>query len=201
MPYVSSVMLSGSGPLCTPVSSASMAASSSAVRSVSKTSKFSAIRAGLNDFGIAERPAAHAVLRVELRQLRLLEGVQLDLVDRLHDHRLLQQAAEHVGHEVAHADCADLAVGVQLFERVGCYFEKYFVMTAAGVERHSISMPAAVSADVRARVGWRGFSFYVTAAVERQLQRDALDELLARMEAEHGAIDESQVERIMGRLA
>ena len=52
-PKVSRVMLSGSGPPRTPVSSASIAASSSAVSSKSKTSKFSAMRAGVTDFGIA----------------------------------------------------------------------------------------------------------------------------------------------------
>ena len=56
-PYASSVMLSGSGPPRTPVSSASIAATCSGVSSKSKTSKFSAIRAGLTDFGIAERPS------------------------------------------------------------------------------------------------------------------------------------------------
>ena len=40
----------------------------------------------------------------------------------------------------------------------------------------------------------------MTAVVERQLQRDALDELLADMEAEHGPVDEGEVEQIMGRL-
>ena len=51
---------SGSGPLRTPVSSASILDCSSAVSSKSKTSKFSAIRPGLVDFGIAERPCAAA---------------------------------------------------------------------------------------------------------------------------------------------
>ena len=51
-PNASRVMASGSGPPRWPVSRASIAASSSAVRSKSKTSKFSAIRAGLVDFGI-----------------------------------------------------------------------------------------------------------------------------------------------------
>src|SRR3954462_6474164 len=46
LPYVSRVMLSGSGPRRTLVSSASIAATSSFESSKSKTSKFSAIRAG-----------------------------------------------------------------------------------------------------------------------------------------------------------
>src|SRR5215212_4247440 len=57
LPYASRVMLSGSGPPRTPVSSASIAAICSPESSKSKTSKFSAMRAGLVDFGIAERPS------------------------------------------------------------------------------------------------------------------------------------------------
>lgn len=52
-----------------------------------------------------------------------------------------------------------------------------------------------------ARVGARGFSAYVAQAVARQLERDALDDALARMEAEHGPVDENEVLEIMGRLA
>src|SRR5215216_6266791 len=57
LPYASRVMLSGSGPPRTPVSSASIAAICSLASSKPKTSKFSAMRAGLVDFGIAERPS------------------------------------------------------------------------------------------------------------------------------------------------
>lgn len=48
-------------------------------------------------------------------------------------------------------------------------------------------MPAGRIAAVRARVGSRGFSAYVSAAVERQIQRDLLEELLQAKEAEIGA--------------
>lgn len=74
-------------------------------------------------------------------------------------------------------------------------------MTAAGFEKHSVSLPADTSEGVRARVGARGFSAYVAQAVARQLERDALDDVLARMEAEHGPVDENEVLEIMGRLA
>lgn len=57
---------------------------------------------------------------------------------------------------------------------------------SAGAERHSVTMPAATAEGVRARVGARGFSAYVAAAVARQLERDALDDALDRIEAEHG---------------
>ena len=70
-----------------------------------------------------------------------------------------------------------------------------------GVEKHSVSMPAATSELVRSRVGARGFSGYVAAAVARQLERDALDDALARMEAKYGAVDEKDVEAIFARLS
>ena len=38
------------------------------------------------------------------------------------------------------------------------------------------------------------------AAVARQSERDALDDVLARMEAEHGPADERDVAAILGRL-
>lgn len=70
-----------------------------------------------------------------------------------------------------------------------------------GAEKHSVTIPTATSEGIRARVGARGFSAYVTRAVARQLERDALDDVLARMEAEHGPVDEDTVNEIMGRLA
>ncbi len=69
------------------------------------------------------------------------------------------------------------------------------------LEKHSITMPSVTSEGVRARVGARGFSSYVSAAVARQLERDALDDVLARMEAAHGPVDEDEVAAILDRLA
>lgn len=40
----------------------------------------------------------------------------------------------------------------------------------------------------------------MTAAAEHQPQQDALEELLAGMEAKHGSVDESEVKEIMDRL-
>ena len=68
-------------------------------------------------------------------------------------------------------------------------------------EKHSVSMPASISEGVRSRVGARGFSAYVASAVARQLERDALDEALARMEAEHGPVDEADVDAVLARLS
>ncbi|MFD4034144.1 hypothetical protein ACFWVP_27460 [Streptomyces sp. NPDC058637] len=47
-------------------------------------------------------------------------------------------------------------------------------------------MPAGRIAAVKARVGARGFSAYISAAVERQIQRDLLEESLREREAEIG---------------
>jgi hypothetical protein len=72
--------------------------------------------------------------------------------------------------------------------------------TSPGVEKHSVTMPSATSEGVRARVGSRGFSAYVAGAVARQLERDALHDALAQMEAEHGPVDDDEVTAIMSRL-
>ena len=74
-------------------------------------------------------------------------------------------------------------------------------MSAAAYEKRSVSLPAETAEKVRARAGARGFSAYVAQAVARQLERDTLDDVLARMEAEHGPVDEDEVRDIMGRLA
>lgn len=68
------------------------------------------------------------------------------------------------------------------------------------VEKHSITMPTSTSSGVRSRVGRRGFSAYVSSAVARQLERDALDDLLAQMETEHGPVDEAEVAAIIDRI-
>lgn len=63
-----------------------------------------------------------------------------------------------------------------------------------------MSIPATTSEGVRSRVSARGFSAYVAGAVARQLERDALDDILARMEVEHGPVDEDEVDAILSRL-
>ncbi len=73
-------------------------------------------------------------------------------------------------------------------------------MNLPAAEKHSVTMPAEASEGVRARVGARGFSTYVAKAVARQLERDALDDILNLMEAEHGPVDEHEVAAIMSRL-
>ena len=70
-----------------------------------------------------------------------------------------------------------------------------------GYSKKSISIPTRVLAEVQERVGQRGFSAYVTAALEWKLQRDALDDILAEAEAQNGPVDEAKVQEIMQRLA
>ncbi|MFD3514184.1 CopG family transcriptional regulator [Streptomyces sp. NPDC058657] len=56
-------------------------------------------------------------------------------------------------------------------------------------------MPAHRIAAVKERVGARGFSAYVSAAVERQIQRDLLEELIQSNEAEAGPIPQEMQDR------
>ncbi|GAC1603387.1 MAG: hypothetical protein NVS3B21_31950 [Acidimicrobiales bacterium] len=57
-------------------------------------------------------------------------------------------------------------------------------------EKVSVSLPTGLTADVRTRVGTRGFSGYVARAVRRQLERDDLEALLAEMELANGPVPE-----------
>jgi hypothetical protein len=57
----------------------------------------------------------------------------------------------------------------------------------------SVSMHSGTIGAVRGRVGRRGVSAYIEAAVQRQIERDNLDELIAAAEAEHGAITSEEV--------
>ena len=52
----------------------------------------------------------------------------------------------------------------------------------------SVSLRAGNIRAVRERVGRRGFSAYVDAAVERQIERDLLEEALLANEAEAGPV-------------
>lgn len=67
--------------------------------------------------------------------------------------------------------------------------------------KHSVTLPTETSDAVTALVGKGEFSAYVAKATARQLERDALAEALARMEAQHGPVDQSEVDAIAARLA
>lgn len=57
----------------------------------------------------------------------------------------------------------------------------------------SVSMHSGTIGAVRGRAGRRGVSAYIEAAVQRQIERDNLDELIAAAEAEHGPITEEEI--------
>lgn len=57
----------------------------------------------------------------------------------------------------------------------------------------SVSLHAGTIDAVRSRVGKRGVSAYVEAAVQRQIERDNLDEIIAAAEAEHGPLTPEEV--------
>lgn len=65
----------------------------------------------------------------------------------------------------------------------------------------SVSMHSGTIGAVRGRVGRRGVSAYIEAAVQRQIERDDLDELIAAAEAEHGPITVEEIEARRQQLA
>jgi hypothetical protein len=52
----------------------------------------------------------------------------------------------------------------------------------------SVSFHVGTISAVRSRVGRRGVSAYIEAAVQRQIERDNLDEIITAAEAEHGPV-------------
>ena len=69
----------------------------------------------------------------------------------------------------------------------------------ASTVKLSITLPSELAEKLRARSGPGEVSAYVAAAVQRQIERDGLAELVAAIEAEHGPADPEEVERI-GRI-
>ncbi|NYI05932.1 hypothetical protein [Allostreptomyces psammosilenae] len=64
----------------------------------------------------------------------------------------------------------------------------------------SVSLNTGNIEAVRARVGKRGFSAYVNAAIQRQLERDNLGEIVTAYEVEHGALTRDEVEAAIALL-
>ncbi|MFM9456393.1 hypothetical protein [Streptomyces europaeiscabiei] len=58
----------------------------------------------------------------------------------------------------------------------------------------SVSVHEGTIAAVRTRVGKRGVSAYVEAAVQRQIERDQLDELIAANEELHGPLSPEEID-------
>ncbi|SPF02788.1 hypothetical protein [Streptomyces sp. MA5143a] len=58
----------------------------------------------------------------------------------------------------------------------------------------SVSMHEGTIAALRSRVGKRGISAYVEAAIQRQIERDQLDELIATNEEIHGPLTQEEID-------
>ncbi|WUH92272.1 hypothetical protein OG900_20595 [Streptomyces sp. NBC_00433] len=57
----------------------------------------------------------------------------------------------------------------------------------------SVSLRAETLEAIRSRAGKQGVSSYIEEAVQRQLQREAVDDYIAEYEAEHGPVDQAEV--------
>lgn len=64
----------------------------------------------------------------------------------------------------------------------------------------SVSLHSGNIAAVRARVGKRGFSAYVDAAIQRQIERDSLAELIASNEEIHGPLSPEDIQAAEEKL-
>jgi len=64
---------------------------------------------------------------------------------------------------------------------------------AGHTRKKSVSLPEETAQRIEDRVGERGFSRYITDAVEEKLRSEAMGEFLAQYEAEHGPLSEEQV--------
>ena len=64
------------------------------------------------------------------------------------------------------------------------------------VAKLSVSVPAALAARVRERVGSRGLSAFAARALRRELEREQLSVLLDELEGELGAPDEGLVSEV-----
>jgi hypothetical protein len=57
----------------------------------------------------------------------------------------------------------------------------------------SVSLRSETLDAIRARAGKQGVSSYIEEAVQRQLQREAIDDYIAEYETEHGPVDQAEV--------
>jgi len=63
----------------------------------------------------------------------------------------------------------------------------------SGTQNISVSLPKAMVADVRSRVGKRGVSAYVAEALEHRLRMDRLAEIVADHEERFGPLTEEEI--------
>jgi hypothetical protein len=64
------------------------------------------------------------------------------------------------------------------------------------VRKVSVSMPEELAEAVRVRTGAGGFSRYVTEAVDRELRRDLLGDLIADLEASFGPVSTELLDEV-----
>ncbi|MCL2850440.1 MAG: CopG family transcriptional regulator [Micrococcales bacterium] len=63
----------------------------------------------------------------------------------------------------------------------------------AGTQNISVSLPKTMVTDLRSRVGRRGVSAYVAAALDHRLRMDRLAEIVADYEERHGPLSEEEI--------
>lgn len=73
--------------------------------------------------------------------------------------------------------------------------ETSFSIGEGPATRVSLSLPEGTAEAIRARVGKREFSAFITAAVERELRGQILDEYLADCERRKGPVSAQAQER------
>lgn len=66
---------------------------------------------------------------------------------------------------------------------------------AQHAEKLSITMPRKLVLAARRRAGRRGLSSFVTRAVARELEREALGEFLDELDAELGPVPDAELKR------
>ncbi|MYZ39894.1 MULTISPECIES: hypothetical protein [unclassified Streptomyces] len=69
--------------------------------------------------------------------------------------------------------------------------EKAYSIGEGPATRVSLSLPEGTAEAIRARVGKREFSAFITTAVERELRGQILDEYLADYERRKGPVSEA----------
>jgi hypothetical protein len=77
-----------------------------------------------------------------------------------------------------------------LFDTISIMSETTYSIGEGPATRVSLSLPEGTAEAIRARVGKREFSAFITAAVERELRGQVLDDYLADYESRKGPVSE-----------
>lgn len=67
------------------------------------------------------------------------------------------------------------------------------MVSGMATKKYTVTLPEELAEEIRSEVGPGAFSAYVTAAIERQRERDRLGELVAWMEAQNGPVTEAEL--------